>query len=144
LITENILIAPCGLHCGFCLLYKALDDEKLKKLLIERLNLPSEKATCTGCRSVDGYCPVIGEQCATWICSRQKEVEFCHECSEFPCIKLMPCADRADKIPHNLKTYSLTFMKIKGMREWNRAIKEIYDLYYRGQIVIGRGPRPRV
>lgn len=137
MIDQNALEAPCGIHCGYCKLNQALTDENLAKILKEKMNLP----TCTGCRSIDGYCPVIGEQCATWVCSKQKGVEFCHECADFPCIKLMPCADRADKLPHNIKVYSLMLRKAKGAHEWSKAIGKVYDLYYKGQMVIGRGPK---
>jgi hypothetical protein len=137
------LAAPCGLHCGMCLLNKALSDAKLRDTLAQRMNVPPEKATCRGCRDVEGHCPVIGEQCATFICAQEKGVDFCCDCSEFPCAKLLPCSDRAESIPHNIKVYCLTLRKLKGEKAWNQMINEIYSLYYRGQIKIGRGPVPR-
>ena len=142
MIDKNSLEAPCGLHCGMCALNRAITDEQLNKQLSERLNLPLEKAACPSCRAIDGYCPVIGEQCATWICSKEKGVAFCSECADFPCIKLMPCADRAAKLPHNIKVYSLALRKQRGAQEWNNAIKDLYELYYKGQMIIGRGPMP--
>lgn len=142
MIDKNSLEAPCGLHCGMCALNRAITDEKLRNLLVERLNLPSEKVTCTGCRSIDGNCPVIQEKCATYACSVEKGLAFCSECAEFPCIKLMPCADRASNIPHNIKVYSLALRKQRGEQEWNNAIKDLYELYYKGQMIIGRGPMP--
>ena len=84
-MDKNALEAPCGIHCGLCPLYLAISNEQLKKRLTETLNLPPEKVTCTGCRSIDGYCPVIGgEQCATWVCSKGKGLEFCCECARVP------------------------------------------------------------
>jgi len=143
MVDKNALEAPCGIHCGLCKLNEAITDEKLREQLSARLNLPPEKVTCTGCRSIDGYCPVIDEQCATWVCAKGKGLEFCSECADFPCIKLMPCADRADKLPHNIKIYSLTLRKMRGAYEWEKAIKEVYKLYYQGQIVIGHGPQAK-
>lgn len=140
---KNPLEAPCGIHCGMCPLNRAITDENLRKLLSERLNLPPEKAVCEGCNAVDGNCPVIKEKCATYICAVEKGVAFCSDCSDFPCIKLMPCSDRADKLPHNIKIYSLTLRKQKGEKEWNKAIKDLYDLYFKGQLVIGHGPMPK-
>ena len=142
-MDKNILEAPCGIHCGLCALHQAISDEKLKTQLAERLNLALEKVACPGCRPIDGHCPVIGEQCATWVCSKEKGIEFCSECTEFPCVKLMPCADRASKLPHNIKIFSLTLRKTKGASEWNKAISDIYKLYYQGEMVIGRGPKHR-
>ncbi len=142
-MDKNDLAAPCGIDCSLCQLYKALTDENLRALIIERLKMPAEKATCTGCRSIDGFCPVIGEQCATYVCATKKGVDFCSDCDDFPCQKLMPCSDRADKLPHNIKVYSLTLRKHQGEKEWKKAIPEIYKLYYCGRMVIGRGPQPK-
>jgi len=140
---STVLMAPCGIHCGLCMLYKALSDEKLRDTLAQRLNIPPEKATCTGCRAVVGHCPVIGEQCATFVCTQEKGVEFCYECSEFPCSKLMPCSDRGESLPHNIKIFSLILRKNKGEKVWNEMIGQIYSLYFKGQMKIGRGPAPR-
>lgn len=140
---QTRLAAPCGIHCGMCALNKALLDEKLRATLAERMNIPVEKATCPGCRTIEGHCPVIGEQCATYICVSEKGVEFCYECSEFPCSKLLPCSDRAESLPHNIKIFSLTLRKHKGEKVWNEMIGQIYSLYFRGQMKIGRGPAPR-
>jgi len=137
------LMAPCGIHCGLCPLYKALSDEKLRDNLAQMMNVPPEKTTCQGCRAVEGHCPVIGERCATFVCVQEKGVEFCYECSEFPCSKLMPCSDRADSLPHNIKIFSLILRKQKGEKVWNEMIGQIYSLYYSGQMKIGRGPAPR-
>ncbi len=140
-MMEKALEAPCGIHCGLCPLNKALGDENLKALLAKRLNLPLEKVGCRGCRAVDGHCPVIGEQCATWLCAKDKEVEFCSDCGDFPCVRLTPCGDRASTLPHNIKIFSLALRKAKGPDEWARAIAEVYRLYFEGKMVIGRGPK---
>ena len=116
------LEAPCGIHCGLCPLHKAGEDEQLRAGLIERLKLPPEKVPCPGCRAADGHCPVIGEQCATWICARDRGVEFCSDCPDFPCVRLMPCADRAGVLPHNIKIFSLALRKTKGREAWAKAI----------------------
>jgi hypothetical protein len=143
MVDKNALHAPCGIHCGLCPLNLAINDEKIKETLAARLNLPPEKVTCTGCRSVDGHCPVIGEQCATWVCVKGKGLQFCSECADFPCIKLMPCSDRADKLPQNIKIFSLTLRKTKGAYEWEKAIKDVYNRYFHGKMVIGHGPQPK-
>jgi Protein of unknown function (DUF3795) len=137
------LAAPCGIHCGLCLLNKALTDEKLRDTLSQRMNVPPEKATCKGCRAVVGHCPVIGEQCATYICSQEKGMEFCCDCPDFPCSKLLPCSDRAERLPHNIKIYSLCLRKQKGEKVWSEEIGEAYSLYFSGQMKIGRGPFPK-
>jgi len=49
---QSELAAPCGIHCGLCPLNRALSDEKLRNTLAQRMNVPSEKATCQGCRAI--------------------------------------------------------------------------------------------
>jgi hypothetical protein len=142
-MDERELAAPCGIDCSQCKLYQALSDENLRQLIIQKMKMPPEKATCTGCRSIEGHCPVIGEQCATYVCAIEKGVDYCCDCADFPCQKLMPCAERADKLPHNIKIFSLTLRKQKGETEWKKAIAGIYKLYYSGQMVIGHGPQLR-
>jgi hypothetical protein len=56
-------------------------------------------------------------------------------------MKLAPCADQADRRPHNIKVFSLAFRKARGAHEWEKAIKDIYNLYYRGQMA-GHEPTP--
>lgn len=143
MVDKNALYAPCGIHCGMCPLNLAITDEKIRSQLSTRLNLPPEKVNCTGCRSIDGHCPVIGEQCATWVCVNGKGLQFCSECTDFPCVKLMPCSDRADKLPQNIKIFSLTLRKTKGAYEWEKAIKDVYSRYFHGKMVIGHGPQPK-
>jgi len=140
-MDKNALEAPCGIHCGLCPMHIAATDENVRMRIAERMKKPPEQVPCAGCRAVYGHCPVIGEQCATWVCSKERGVEFCYECPEFPCIKLMPCADRAATLPHNIKLYSLVLRKSKGAHEWEKQIKEAYDLYYKGEMSIGRGPK---
>lgn len=120
---------------------RAVSDEALRKNLMERMNLPEEKAQCQGCRAIEGHCPVIGEQCATWLCVQEKGVEFCSDCADFPCGKLLPAADRADRLPHNLKIYSLALRKAQGEAAWEKAIPGAWALYFGGKMVIGRGPQ---
>src|SRR5664280_2081884 len=121
--TSEVMAAPCGVDCSMCPLHLATNDEALKKRLSEMLNLPQDKMACVGCREIDGNCPVIPEQCATWLCVKEKGVDFCSDCSDFPCTKLAPCADRASTRPYNIKVFSLTLRKNKGAQEWGTRIK---------------------
>lgn len=55
----------------------------------------------------------------------------------------MPCADRATELPQNIKVFSLALRKEKGDEEWRRTIMELYSLYFKGMMVIGRGPEQK-
>jgi hypothetical protein len=79
--------------------------------------------------------------CATYVCAEKKGVEFCFECGEFPCSKLLPVADGADRYPHNHKLYNLCRMKLVGIDKW--AEEESMDIrvkYFKGKFVVGAGP----
>jgi hypothetical protein len=103
------VLAPCGLNCGKCQAYVDGDIKQhateLKRLLgsfdtyAERFsrfqpafkNYPSFKemltifsqANCKGCRQGDCKYP----NCGVASCSKQKGVDFCFQCPEFPCEK---------------------------------------------------------
>ncbi len=100
-------LAPCGLNCGKCQAYSEGEIKKhaveLKRLLgsfdsyAERFSrfLPVFKkypafkdllshfseANCKGCRKGDCKYP----NCGVASCYKQKRVDFCFQCNEFPC-----------------------------------------------------------
>lgn len=108
---EEILdiLAPCGLNCVKCLSHK---DSKIKNLsselqkelgnfdkYAERFsdfrpafkNYPAFKelldtftqGSCEGCRS--GGCKY--PDCGVYNCYKEKGIDFCYQCEEFPCEK---------------------------------------------------------
>lgn len=106
---EKILydLAPCGLDCSRCVSYKHGRIKELSKELAEHLTNFSARAEkmsafvpvlkeygtfeqildflmngdCKGCRQGDGKYP----DCAAKDCAREKKVNFCFECDEYPC-----------------------------------------------------------
>ncbi len=109
---EDVLkiLAPCGLNCSKCLAYGEGDIKKhsyeLKRLLgsFDKYagrfsnflpvfkNYPAFKdlldyfvqTDCKGCRNGDGKYP----DCVVASCYKEKEVDFCFQCNEFPCDKV--------------------------------------------------------
>ena len=101
------VLAPCGLNCGGCLAFAEGEirrhSVRLKELLgsfdgyAERFskfrpvfeNYPQFKlmldhftrGDCGGCRSGDCRYP----NCGVAACFREKGVDFCFQCDEFPC-----------------------------------------------------------
>jgi hypothetical protein len=133
------LVAPCGIDCGTCELYLCKDNQQLFAYLLGK-GIPEEKLPCTGCRNIEGNCPVIGSKCATYVCITEKNVEFCTHCSDFPCSKLHPAADRADVLPHNLKVFNLCTIQRSGVEGFIELSAEIKNKYYKGKMGIGKGP----
>lgn len=134
-----ILTAPCGIYCGECEAHKAKDDP----VLMERMKqvLKTEMLPCPGCRTVRGKCPAIDGTCETYTCVVEHAVDFCFECGEFPCARLNPAADRAEKLPHNIKVFSLCTIQNQGLVRLVENYPEIKQRYFQGKMAIGRGPQ---
>ena len=134
---ERALIAPCGIYCGNCPLYVARTDEALRKRIAEAQGIPVEEIVlCEGCRPLRGQVPVSGGEpvCDTYACAvNGKKVEFCYECEDFPCLKLAPCADRAQEIPHNTKIYNLLWLQKLGVDAWLEKYPSLMRQYLRGK-----------
>ncbi|MDP2889396.1 MAG: DUF3795 domain-containing protein [Bacteroidota bacterium] len=140
-INERLsMVAPCGIDCGICELHLCKDDQNLYNYLLQ-LGIPKEKLPCPGCRAIEGNCPVKPTVCDTWTCVRENELEFCSACTDFPCNRLQPCADRADVLPHNLKVFNLCLINQIGLKAFTERSGEIKMKYYKGKIVVGNGPQ---
>ena len=134
------LVAPCGLDCGICELYMSRKNQKLMDFLVST-GIPKEVLPCDGCNSIEGKCPVIHGKCATFECITEKGISYCSECNDFPCMKLAPTADRSDVLPHNMKVYNLCTIKKDGVEEFIRKSLKIKQLYFKGKMEIGEGPK---
>ena len=71
--------------------------------------------------------------CDTYACALEKNVEFCYECDEFPCLKLAPCADRAQELPHNTKIYHLILLEKLGVDSYIQQYPGMLRQYLRGK-----------
>jgi hypothetical protein len=134
------MVAPCGIDCGICELYLCKDDEQLYDYLVQK-GIPKEKLPCLGCRAIEGNCPVIPTVCDTWNCVKENELEFCSACTDFPCNRLQPAADRANVLPHNLKVFNLCLINQIGLKAFTERSAKIKQRYYQGKMQVGNGPQ---
>ncbi len=134
------MVAPCGIDCGICEMHTCKDDPNMLSYFLSK-GYPKEKLPCKGCRSIDGQCPVIGTTCATYSCVQKRSVTFCSECSDFPCAKLNPAADRAEILPHNTKVFNLCTIKKLGVEGFVKVSSDIKKRYYKGKMAVGQGPQ---
>lgn len=134
------LTGACGMDCFNCIVYeKNIDDETINRLA-KLTNKPTSAVPCKGCRNGDGGCPAFMKGCATLSCVKKKGLEFCYECSDFPCDRLIPCKDSADRLPHNFKLYNSCQIKKLGLIEWSKKATKIRQKYFEGKLVLGVGP----
>ena len=135
-MSKEKLVAPCGLYCGCCYIYKASYDKALAEDIARKRGIKSEKVRCLGCMEEKGACKMLfnGAVCPTYECAvNQKGLRFCYECEDFPCLKLAPAADRAQEIPHNMKIYNLISIQRTGLEKWLEEAERRWDQYYRGK-----------
>ncbi len=139
--NRNSLVAPCGIDCFYCELYGSNMTAPMKNMVSMALKIPVDDVVpCKGCREQKGC--LLYPDCETYKCIKEKSLDFCHECSEFPCVRLHPAADRAEKLPHNLKVYNLCRIKAIGLDKWiAEESLESKKRYYLGKIVVGDGPK---
>jgi hypothetical protein len=132
------LTAPCGIDCFNCEVYEKNVTPEFQNRLGPAFGLKPEEVTCRGCRA-SGGCRLHWGNCDTLDCVKAEGVEFCHECGKFPCGKLMPVREGADKFPHNLKLYNLCRMKLIGIEAWSEEAALNRKGYFMGKFKPGTG-----
>lgn len=128
------MIAPCGLDCFNCTLYLANDNEKIRKVVAEKIQMPLRDAASSGCRSQRGIISALKrtEPCQVSKCISQKQLKFCFECFDFPCDHLHLYADVASQRPHNTKIFNLYLIKKMGIENWaERKAKSVREIYFK-------------
>lgn len=80
---DKELIAPCGMNCGVCSAYLSLKYE-LKSQGVKI-------GYCAGCRPRGKQCAFLKKRCSKLM---NGQVEYCHECEDFPCDYLKPLDKR--------------------------------------------------
>jgi len=74
------LVAPCGMNCRICLGFFGYTMSGKKR-----------KMKCIGCKPTGKSCAWIKKSCKKLL---KNEIEYCYECSDFPCEKLQKLDNR--------------------------------------------------
>ena len=130
------MTAPCGLDCFNCPVYLAREDEGLRTKISQNMGIPAEQASCQGCRNEKGTIPSFNmtEPCSVYKCTEEKGIDFCYDCSDFPCDHLHPYADKASLLPHNTKVFNLCLIKKMGLEAWAETkAKSVKSTYFKGE-----------
>ncbi|HUX12983.1 MAG TPA: DUF3795 domain-containing protein [Spirochaetia bacterium] len=136
------LTAPCGIDCFNCEVYESNITPEVAARLSAAFGFSPEKAACPGCRA-SGGCRLHWGNCDTLDCVKSRGVSFCYECADFPCPRLLPCAEAADRYPHNLKVFNLSRIRNVGIDVWARESMGNRALYFKGKFAVGKGPQKR-
>ena len=97
------LLAPCGMNCGVCSNYLAMENDLKKKGM--------GKTYCAGCR-IQGRNCYYTKQCDPL---GKGLVRFCYECGDFPCRRLKTLDKRYRTFYHMSMIENLEFVKKNGI-----------------------------
>ena len=97
----------CGMPCALCTRYRA-----------------NGKSSCPGC-SCDGY---YTDVCKVHHCCREKQLDHCGSCGEFPCARLGKMGDFSDLNTNHVKQRTSAAVAAKGFGEWYSDYSERADL----------------
>jgi len=104
----------CGLYCGACEILLMNELGKIEEKA-EEWNMKINDIICHGCKSNQNAIYCI--DCVFKRCAESKKIEFCYQCSNFPCSKLLEF--RKDKYHHHsIVLKNLKTIKEKGLDLW--------------------------
>jgi hypothetical protein len=112
--------AYCGLYCGSCTAFMATKENTVKELAA-RWRKEEDDVRCRGCKSdtVASFC----RTCGLKACARQKGLEFCFQCEDYPCDRLDEFRNNA-QYPYHIEVYDyLQTIKQYGVGYWLEAMK---------------------
>jgi hypothetical protein len=120
---DKTLTAACGLFCPSCMVYIASRETlEHREKIAQAMGLPAETMYCDGCRSNRRY--VYCNTCTMIACVAKKGIDFCGQCSEYPCGELKKFQAAA---PHRLELWEAqSRIKEKGWQRWFEEMLEHY------------------
>ena len=98
------LIAPCGMNCGICIAFFGYTMSGKKR-----------KMKCIGCKPSGKSCAHLKKYCKKLT---NKEIEYCYQCSDFPCKQLQNLDKRYRERFNMSMIDNLVYIK----RKWNEKI----------------------
>lgn len=133
------MIGHCGYNCHLCAARS--NDIELRQRLVDgwkrifgHLQYTAENVRCDGCRA-DGR--IADTSCQARLCARERGVESCAQCAEFPCDKmrhLMASRDglliwcRPKDAPVTEEDYDLCMRQFDSMPNLVRRLAEVGKL----------------
>jgi len=89
--SKDKMIGYCGYNCHLCAARS--DDVNVRKKLVDawrkylgHQHYTAENVACEGCKSEGDK--IADKQCKARPCAREKGLESCAQCNEFPCKKM--------------------------------------------------------
>lgn len=123
--VDKKLAAVCGLFCPACHVFIATkEDPERLAALSRRYQKSQEELQCNGCRSARRcfYCETV---CFMAKCAAGKGLEFCGDCTDYPCKGLQEFQSLA---PHRIELWkNHARRKEIGWEAWYAEMIEHYS-----------------
>ena len=114
-------IAPCGMNCELCVSFFGYT-----------MNGEKRKNPCTGCRSREKNCAFLKKKCDKL---SEKVIEYCFECSEFPCENLEKLDSRYREKYDMSMIKNLEFIEDNGIEDFLKKQEDRYSCPECGGII---------
>lgn len=111
---KNRLDTYCGLYCGSCEIFITNQKGEVKETA-KKWGMNPDDLYCNGCKT--DTTSVFCRNCEIKECAKNNEVEFCFQCRDFPCEKIIEFKN--DENPHHtIVLKNLTSIKEMGINKW--------------------------
>ncbi len=110
----------CGIYCGACSIAICSKTSRADEFVACLRGVPKEELSCGGCKSDNLYAGC--KACGIRRCAREKEIEHCDECADYPCKSYRAWKKVAKLLPHlQGAPASLKRIKDDGVDHWLNA-----------------------
>lgn len=115
---KEALMGYCGLYCGGCRDYQRTQANN------PAVGEDGKPRNCDGCRSerLTEWCAV----CDIKKCNRSKGLNFCSECTDYPCEMLNGFIHAEDYVYHMEIPEDFAEIKKTGIEEWYKKKEQSY------------------
>ena len=112
-MDDTTRFAVCGIDCMTCSIHLRTEEE----LEYQRSrNRDPDKVRCDGCRSDRNACHWGSDCVLLYCCLYERGLDFCGECSDFPCDKVIEWAGEWEH--HRIAVEKMKRMKEVGKDRW--------------------------
>ncbi len=118
------MISPCGMNCALCSSYLAFKNDVTSK----GVKMPY----CKGCRPRNKNCAFLKKSCSKLL---NGEVNFCFECTSFPCDRLTSIDKRYKSLFRMSMIENLNLIKEKGIDKFLTEQNEVWKCKSCGELI---------
>jgi hypothetical protein len=127
-VSKHDLDTYCGLYCGACSVraaYNTGNMDELAQFFADNMKVERQKMECKGCKSNTVFfnCKI----CKMKACARDKKIEHCIECGDYPCSLFNDFKGNAKNLPHIKEAEkNLETIRSIGVDNWLKEQEELW------------------